>query len=1265
MSKASSSSWLRKGLIWFGPIVILLLALICGFLYWVIATPAGTRWAVHTGVYSQKGTVQGVRGSLWQGLSFEYLDLPLPDDLHVQVQQLELQVDWAQLWRQRQLRIQALKVGSVAIRLPEQDSADDEKTVVDFELPELPDLPLSIAVDELYLGNLDVHIGAHHLDRVVSELEAQIDYSEQLALFLHQVHLTYETAQATVRGRLDYGSEQAAIELDISQAVYEDFAAAAQLEAQVQGQQAQAQIKQLQVSHKGMHAQLTAQTVWASLSAPWDSTVKAHLEVESEQLDAPICAAQYVPHHLHHEHSDEAVACALSADLSWQGSLASGQLLLEGQGQGFHLEVQASVQPEAVIPVDHARVRAQLPDHSSLNVDFEWHAAASNAEQGQVVAHLDTENFNLGAWLERFGFPMTALLTLDLDVQAQVDATQQQLFQASTAMHIHEGTVWNAQPAQGHVDLRVARQEEPSGLPVWLDYALEHSDANLKIGANQILLSGGWAHHAEEALHLVVDGPALETLWPGLEPIGRTHVEVQLDGDWAQHHLHLQAEHFLNATDEPHAAVSTQNEAHQRLGTGWVRAALDLDGALAMHTGDGLPFERWAVAIKQLQLQHGPFTLSSQNTAQVQLRFAQLDDPLLAELGPWTLRTDVAGHPWLTVVHEHSQWQGGHWSTKGRTEPVRFAARFVDTVMQSLGLGERSNRKGGIIFTDQNIEPLADVELQLDWDVAFRDALGGRIRLYRVAGDIMVPDEPPFPLGLEEASATIVLTPQGGGRSQVKAAVVLRTAKMGYLQGQLTTPLYYSAEHGFELRERDLKTIVLDAQMDDLSWTSLIIGDAMDLGGELDAQVQIQVRELDNLTMQGQIRGQKLRVTRLDDGVRLLDGTLEAHLEDHRFVIDKLYFPARLRVEPKEWRTATWISEEADAKNGYIDLSGFWDLDKEVGHFDVVLHRYPILQRADRYAMMSGELTVDAVMPQINIKGHLTADAGWFDLDMLGGIPTVDSDVVVLRAGETLKEEEEDADHSPLDMSMDIEIDLGPRFYLTGYGVNSGLVGQLRVMMVGDQLTGLGALRTRGGAIEIYGQRLLLRRGTITFQGDITNPILNIEALRTGLPVEAGVRVAGTAHHPKIDLVSYPEVDELAKLSWLLFGHGPDESGGDVALLISVGTSMLSDGEPFYKRFGIDELSLQAGDIAGAGSILPPTSTASSMESEVSEVEKRFIQASKIFGNGFTIGVRQALADSGTVGRATYRLSRRLTGEITLGTVSGIALLYRWFSRDD
>jgi translocation and assembly module TamB len=156
-------------------------------------------------------------------------------------------------------------------------------------------------------------------------------------------------------------------------------------------------------------------------------------------------------------------------------------------------------------------------------------------------------------------------------------------------------------------------------------------------------------------------------------------------------------------------------------------------------------------------------------------------------------------------------------------------------------------------------------------------------------------------------------------------------------------------------------------------------------------------------------------------------------------------------------------------------------------------------------------------------------------------------------------------------------------------------VGSLRVLMQEGKLTGVGALRTRGGAIEAYGQRLQLRRGVITFQGDITRPVLDIEALRTGLAVEAGVRVAGTARRPRIELVSYPAVSEIEKLSWLLLGHGPNDSGGDMALLFSVGTSFLSEGEPFYRRFGIDEVSMRSGELATVACCRPKAWSAASI----------------------------------------------------------------------
>jgi len=366
-------------------------------------------------------------------------------------------------------------------------------------------------------------------------------------------------------------------------------------------------------------------------------------------------------------------------------------------------------------------------------------------------------------------------------------------------------------------------------------------------------------------------------------------------------------------------------------------------------------------------------------------------------------------------------------------------------------------------------------------------------------------------------------------------------------------------------------------------------------------------------------------------------------------------------VTPKEWRTATWVAENPDAQDGRLDLSGQWDLTGSAGQVRIDFSRYPILQRSDRYAMISGDLQVRASLPRIDLSGKITADAGWFDLDMLNNIPSLDGDVVVLKPGETAPLEPASP---PLDMRADLTVDLGPRFYLTGYGLDSGLVGSLNLRLNQGKLTALGALRTRGGAIDAYGQHLQLRRGTVTFQGDIGNPVLDIQALRTDVAVQAGVQVAGTARRPRIDLVSIPDVSETEKLTWLLLGHGPDDGGGDMSLLFSVGSSFLSGGEPFYKRFGLDELSMRSGELGSTGSILPVESVVSGLDSGASSIEQRFVMAGKTLSKDLRVSLEQALAQTGTVARLSYRLMRGLQAEMTVGTVSGLALVYRWFSMD-
>ncbi|KAA0911896.1 DUF490 domain-containing protein [Pusillimonas sp. ANT_WB101] len=815
-------------------------------------------------------------------------------------------------------------------------------------------------------------------------------------------------------------------------------------------------------------------------------------------------------------------------------------------------------------------------------------------------------------------------------------------------------------------------------------------DMDLTLGKNHVKAKGALGV-ADNSLDLDVVAPQLDAFWPDI-PGGVTakgvvagtladhkadlkivytpkdskanelgtapaDVHVVLDGHWGKRPGSDRAPAAVSGGGGTSPAPSAKANKAEKV----VAASNSASEARLPSKTAASALEGWRGTLSKLDIKHAKFAADLKAPVAVSFYPGTQPPAWEWEVGATTLELFMGSRKLVTVDHAGSRGGAGRWETRGDVNHLVVSRKLVEEVQQALGtLVETAETKGGIKIRGAAKASTTEIDLALDWDLKFAGALEGSAHVKRVAGDVIVPAEPPFPLGLKTLTLGIEASRTNNSTSQILLDLDVDTKKMGSISAKAKTLLHADGMRLY-LEPKDPKAVQLKANVNDLGWLSLFTGDAMEFGGTLTADVQMDSKPDGKWASNGTIRGDKLRVVRIDDGIRLLDGTLLARVTDDKLVLESLKFPARLRTTPKEWRTAKWVSSDPDAKDGSLTITGDWNLFESTGDIDVAFHRYPLLQRSDRYAMITGDLKVALAIPKIDVTGSLVADAGWVDLDMLSSIPTLDSDVVVIRAGDDRNKKES---ASPVQVSLDIDVDLGPRFYITGYGVNSGLVGKLHITMIGDKLTAIGALHTRGGAVEAYGQRLQLRRGTITFQGDITSPVLDIEALRTGLAVEAGVRVAGTARRPRIDLVSYPAVSEIEKLSWLLMGHGPDDSGGDAALLFSVGSSFLSDGEPFYRRFGIDEVTMRSGELGGAGSILPADSVVKGMDSGNSNIEQRFVVASKALSSGFTVSVRQALSDTGTVGHISYRLARGLTAELSVGTVNGLALVYRWFSRD-
>lgn len=1003
---------------------------------------------------------------------------------------------------------------------------------------------------------------------------------------------------------------------------------------------AHVRLDKLDAAWRDMLISLSGKFDTYGLAAPWPLELNLHGFAQERHADSPLCLRQYLGRTA--DAVDPLRVCRVDAQVRLSGSLDSLTLSAQGRGEGLDLDVRTDLFPKRPFPLGQTRLALSLPGNAALSLDVDP-ASADATGARTVQVQLAARSLDLKAWLpDVLG---ASMLSAQARAHIGLDA-QQRVQNLGAELAFDSGSRWNGQALSGAVklerlaavsgalfDAESAHLFDPSGL------ALSGLDVNLVLGTDRVRAKGEIAKGRTQ-LDLNVQAPHLAALWPQLP--GGVTIQSVLAGTLARHTLSLDARYTPD-----HAREGVVGEAPAtaklRLAGGW---------------DDRPETAGWRGALEALDVSHADLSVHSARPIALQYLLAPDASGRQWRVGAGQLQLELADEPMLSLDHASTSGAGAHWATSGQIAELVVSPERIERIQAWLARG--ASKKGGVQTALSEQARRSRLTSKVEWSLSFEDALTGAIHVQRTDGDLVVPGDVPIELGLQKAALDVGIVRRAAGLSAVDAVLDVETRKMGNMRVQFQTPLHAAPGGGLSVREQDVKTVHVQAESEDLAWMNLFLQGGIEVGGTVHADVQGRSLPNGRWSLSGPVSGEGMSVLSVDQGVRLLDGTLQAHFDNDRVVLDSLRFPAQLRVTPKEWRTAEWVSKNPDAKDGSLTLSGQWNLFDQAGDVTVDLRRYPILQRSDRYAMISGRLMIDSTLPQVSVRGSIQADAGWFDLDILNNIPTLDGDVVVLEPGQQVAIEPV----APLDVDVELDVDLGPRFYLTGFGVNSGLVGRLTIKMKQGKLTGMGALRTRGGSIDAYGQHLQLRRGTVTFQGDITNPVISIEALRTGVAVQAGVRVAGTARRPRIDLVSYPDVNESEKLTWLLLGHGPDDAGGDMALLFSVGSSFLTEGEPFYKRFGIDEFSMRSGELGSTGSILPVESVVGGLASGTSDIERRFALASKTLTKDLKVSIEQALSQTGTVGRMSYRLMRGLRAEITAGTVTGLALVYRWFSAD-
>lgn len=179
-----------------------------------------------------------------------------------------------------------------------------------------------------------------------------------------------------------------------------------------------------------------------------------------------------------------------------------------------------------------------------------------------------------------------------------------------------------------------------------------------------------------------------------------------------------------------------------------------------------------------------------------------------------------------------------------------------------------------------------------------------------------------------------------------------------------------------------------------------------------------------------------------------------------------------------------------------------------------------------------------------------------------------------------LEEAEEALAGAPdgLNLETDLQIVLGNRVNLSGFGITGRLTGDLRLQQSGsDEPQGFGEIRIMDGEYRAYGQRLRIREGQLLFSGPLDRPQLYVEAVRRieRDDVTAGLRLEGNPEEPRVSLFSEPAMGEEDVLSYIILGRPAGQGGGDDNMLGRAALALGMAGGSGYATALAEEIGIQ------------------------------------------------------------------------------------------
>ncbi len=272
---------------------------------------------------------------------------------------------------------------------------------------------------------------------------------------------------------------------------------------------------------------------------------------------------------------------------------------------------------------------------------------------------------------------------------------------------------------------------------------------------------------------------------------------------------------------------------------------------------------------------------------------------------------------------------------------------------------------------------------------------------------------------------------------------------------------------------------------------------------------------------------------------------------------------------------------DARSGDGTLAVQGQTTLDPGAGwptQISIEGERFEVSRIPEARVLASPKLQINIQHHRLDIKGDIHIPQAKLQPKDTTMAERVSPDAVIIGSEQPSEER--------WTITTRVRLTLGDRVTFYGFGFEGRFGGSLLLEdQPGQVSTATGELSVLEGHYRAYGQNLSIEHGRLLYTGGpLTNPGLDLSAVRHIGDITSGLRVRGSLQQPKIELFSIPAMGQTDALSYLLLGvpieNTSSEQGSMMAkAALAIGLSGSDTiARTLGDQFGLDEMRIESSE---------------------------------------------------------------------------------------